>query len=60
MKWVQYDKVTGMIDATNSEPGLEANLPPSVGQVQVADEIQPETHKINLETLQPEELPPEE
>ncbi len=55
MMYAQYDTTTGYIAATVS---VEVqNLPEGRAQVAVEDGITGGTHKINLETLEPELLP---
>lgn len=62
MKYAQYRKDTGLICATNSIPltgeQLAAFEASGKGQIAIDSALDISRYKINLDTLQPEELPP--
>lgn len=59
MKWAHYDLKNGFIHASNtSKVSDEALATIGRAQVEISNDIEIDKYKINLDTLQPELLPP--
>lgn len=57
MAWAQVLEIDGSIVAT-SNLQVKAALPRGIMQMEIPDSVTGMTHKINLDTMEPEELPP--
>jgi len=54
--YAQYDKLTGIITGTTSHMVSDDSLEQGRAQIEVGDGVDGLSHRINLETLQVEEI----